>query len=104
LALKNEAPKIFLRTTKWGIPYVCVIAQTVVAGLAFMSLSNGALTVFYWFLDLTACGTLISWSAILFNHIRLHQALKKQGIARQELPWHHWWTREYPFRCCFETY
>jgi amino acid transporter len=104
LALKNEAPKIFLRTTKRGIPYVCVIAQTFVAALAFMSLSNGALTVFYWFLDLTACGTLISWIAILFNHIRLHQALKIQGIARQELPWHHWWTREYPFQCCLGTY
>jgi yeast amino acid transporter len=98
LAIKKQAPKIFLRTTKWGIPYVCVILQTLVATLAYMGLSNGALTVFYWLLDLTACGTLISWSAILFNHIRLHQALKKQGIAREELPWHNWWTRTYLFQ------
>jgi yeast amino acid transporter len=95
LAIKNQAPKIFLKTTKYGIPYVCVILQTLVATLAYMSLSNGALTVFYWLLDLAACGTLISWSAILFNHIRLHQALKKQGISRQELPWNNWWTRKY---------
>ena len=93
MALKNQAPKFFLWTTKWGIPYMCVIVQTAVATLAFMSLSNGALTVFYWFLDLTAAGTLVSWIVILFNHIRLHQALKKQGIARQELPWSHSWTR-----------
>ncbi|CZR65803.1 related to general amino acid permease [Phialocephala subalpina] len=92
LAIKKQAPEIFLRTTKWGIPYVCVLFQTAVATLAFLSLSNNALTVFYWFLDLTAAGTLVSWSVILFNHIRLHQALKKQGISRQELPWHHWWT------------
>ncbi|KUJ11301.1 uncharacterized protein LY89DRAFT_655092 [Mollisia scopiformis] len=92
LALKDQAPKIFLRTTKWGIPYVCVLLQTAVACLAFLSLSNGALTVFYWLLDLTAAGTLVSWATILFNHIRLHQALQKQGIVRQELPWHHWWT------------
>jgi amino acid transporter len=94
LALKKQAPKVFLRTTKWGIPYVCVVFQTLVAGLAFLSLSNGALTVFYWLLDLTAAGTLVSWSVILFNHIRLRQALQKQGIAHQELPWSHWWTRK----------
>lgn len=102
LAIKKQAPRIFLRTTKWGIPYVCVILQTLVATLAYMGLSNGALTVFYWLLDLTACGTLISWSAILFNHIRLHQALKKQGIAREELPWHNWWTRTYLVRPMFQ--
>jgi amino acid transporter len=94
LALKNQAPKIFLRTTKYGIPYVCVILQTAVATLAYMSLSNGALTVFYWFLDLTAAGVLVTWGVIAFNHIRLHQALAHQGIAREELPWHHWWTRK----------
>ncbi|CZT09991.1 related to general amino acid permease [Rhynchosporium agropyri] len=92
LALKGQAPQIFLRTTKWGIPYVCVVLQTAIATLSYMALSNGALTVFYWFLNLTAAGTLVSWSVILFNHIRLHQALAKQGIARQELPWSHSWT------------
>ncbi|KAF2490290.1 putative amino acid permease [Lophium mytilinum] len=92
LALKNQAPRIFLLTTKWGIPWVAVIAQTLIACLAYMSLSNNALTVFYWFLDLTASAVLISWSVIAWNHIRLHQALKRQGIAREELPWHHWWT------------
>ncbi|KAH8655985.1 arginine permease [Tricladium varicosporioides] len=92
LALKKQAPQIFLRTTKYGIPYVCVIIQTAVATLAYMSLSNGALTVFYWFLDLTAAGTLVSWSVILINHIRLYQGLERQQIARQELPWSHGWT------------
>ncbi|KAF2811242.1 putative amino acid permease [Mytilinidion resinicola] len=92
LALKGQAPRFLLLTTRWGIPWVCVIAQTLVACLAYMSLSNNALTVFYWFLDLTASAVLISWSAIAWNHIRLHQALKRQGIVREELPWHHWWT------------
>jgi amino acid transporter len=78
LALKKQAPSIFLRTTRWGIPYVCVILQTTVATLAFMSLSSGALTVFYWFLDLTASGTLVSWGVISLNHIRLHKALKSR--------------------------
>ncbi|RDW57468.1 hypothetical protein BP6252_13806 [Coleophoma cylindrospora] len=92
LALKKQAPQIFLRTTKYGIPWVCVVFQTAIATLAYMSLSSGALTVFYWFLDLTSAGVLVSWAVISFNHIRMHQALKKQGISRTELPWSHWWT------------
>jgi yeast amino acid transporter len=95
LAVKGQAPKIFLCTTEWGVPYVAVILQVLVATLAYMSLSNGALTVFYWLLDLTASAVLVSWSVIAFNHIRLHQALNKQGISYKELPWSHWWTRKY---------
>lgn len=92
LALKGHAPKVFLRTTSWGVPYVCVTLQTAFMFLAFMTLSNGALTVFYWFVDLTACGVLISWITILVNHQRLTMAMKRQAIPRSLLPWHNWWT------------
>lgn len=92
LALKKQAPRIFLRTTAWGIPYVCVLLYTAFMFLAFMSLSNGALTVFYWLVDLTACGVLISWIAILTNHQRLILAMKKQGLPLSALPWHNAWT------------
>jgi yeast amino acid transporter len=77
--------------------------------LAFMSLSNGALTVFWyaattplpretanlparWFVDLTACGVLISWISILINHQRLVMAMRKQNIPLSALPWHSGWT------------
>lgn len=92
LALKKQAPKIFLRTTSWGVPYMCVLLNTVFMFLAFMSLSEGALTVFFWLLDLVACGVLISWITVLTNHIRLIQAMKKQGLPLSSLPWHNKWT------------
>ncbi|ORX33309.1 amino acid permease/ SLC12A domain-containing protein [Kockovaella imperatae] len=92
LAIKRQAPKILLRTNRWGSPYVCVCVFAVFMLLAFLSLSNGALTVFYWFVDLVGCGILISWSAVLLNHIRLTRALKAQGIPRSALPWRPRWT------------
>jgi amino acid transporter len=98
LAVKRQAPAIFLKTNRWGVPYYCVGTFTAFMFLAFMSMSEGALTVFYWLLDLVGCGVLISWSAILFNHVRLVMAMKKQGIPRSSLPWHNWWTREYLMR------
>ncbi|KAK4226550.1 amino acid permease/ SLC12A domain-containing protein [Podospora fimiseda] len=92
LALKRQAPKIFLRTTSWGTPYICVLLFTAFMFLSFMSLSEGAITVFWWLVSLTAAGVLVSWSSILFNHIRLLLAMKKQGIDTNRLPWHNWWT------------
>ncbi|KPM36332.1 hypothetical protein AK830_g10229 [Neonectria ditissima] len=92
LALKRQAPQIFLRTTSWGTPYVCVLFFTCFMFLSFMSLSSGALDVFWWFVDLTAAGVLVSWSAILFNHIRLRRAMKVQNIPVEKLPWHNSWT------------
>ncbi|KAJ5908091.1 hypothetical protein N7495_000773 [Penicillium taxi] len=93
LAIKGHAPKVFLWTNKWGVPYMCVTAQALFSLLAYMCVSNGALTVFYWFVDLTSAGTLVSWIAIAYNHIRLLQALDKQGISPKELPWHNRLTR-----------
>ncbi|KAJ2972392.1 hypothetical protein NQ176_g7184 [Zarea fungicola] len=60
--------------------------------LSFMSLSSGALTAFYWLLSLTAAGVLVSWIAILLNHIRLRLAMRQQGIPVSRLPWHNSWT------------
>ena len=88
LALKKQAPAIFLRTTPWGAPYVCVLFFAAFMFLSFMSLSDGALTVFWWLVDLTACGVLISWITVLLNHWRLIRAMKKQGLALSRLPWH----------------
>ncbi|GAC97981.1 amino acid transporter [Pseudozyma hubeiensis SY62] len=92
LALKRQAPRFFLRTTSWGIPIYCVLFFTAFMFLSFMTLSSGALTVFYWFVSLTAAGVLVSWSTVLLNHIRLKTALRKQGVPASELPWNNGWT------------
>ncbi|CAO1612597.1 unnamed protein product [Parajaminaea phylloscopi] len=92
LALKGHAPKVFLRTTSWGTPYVCVLLFTAFMFLSFMSLSSGALTVFYWFVNLTGVAVMISWITILVNHIRLKMAMRKQGYSWDRLPWHNGWT------------
>ncbi|KAJ5490943.1 hypothetical protein N7539_002510 [Penicillium diatomitis] len=93
LAIKGHAPKIFLRTNAWGVPYMCVLLQVAFSLLSYMCVSSGALTVFWWFVDLTAAGTLVSWICISLNHIRLLQAMKKQNISPDLLPWHNRITR-----------
>ncbi|PYH42924.1 amino acid transporter [Aspergillus saccharolyticus JOP 1030-1] len=92
LALKGHAPKIFLRTTRHGVPYMCAALQIAVSCLAYLSCSNGAYTVFNWLLDLTSAGVLVSWITIALNHIRLIQGFRAQGLSTRELPWHNWWS------------
>ncbi len=94
LALKKQAPAVFLRTTSWGVPYFCVLFFVPFMFLSFLTLSNAALTVFWWLVSLTAAGVLVSWSTILLNHIRLKLAMKQQGIPTESLPWHNSWTRK----------
>ncbi|KAH9908904.1 amino acid permease-domain-containing protein [Xylariomycetidae sp. FL2044] len=92
LALRGQAPRVFLRTTSWGVPYVCTMLFAAGMTLAFMSLSSGALTVFWWLVDLTAAGVLVSWCVILLNHIRLREAMRRQGFKWERLPWGSWWS------------
>ncbi|BEI81976.1 hypothetical protein CcaverHIS002_0211360 [Cutaneotrichosporon cavernicola] len=92
LALKGQAPRLFLRTTRWGTPWAAVTTYVLSSFLAFMALSSSAITVFYWFVSLVGCGVLISWSCVLVNHIRLRMAFRVQGIDPHRLPWHNSWT------------
>lgn len=92
LALSGQAPKIFLKVTRYGIPWVAVLAQVLFAALAYMTCSSAALDVFNWFVSLTSCAVLFNWASVCLNHIRMLQACKAQGIDRRELPWSHGWT------------
>ncbi|KZZ94200.1 Amino acid/polyamine transporter I [Moelleriella libera RCEF 2490] len=92
LAVKKQAPQIFLRTTSWGVPYVCVLLFIAFSFLSFMTLSNDAITVFQWLVYLTSAGVLVSWISIVLNHIRLRTAMKMQGIPLTRLPWWNSWT------------
>lgn len=92
LALKRQAPRVFLRTNRWGVPYAAVCTNILFSFLAFMTLSDAAINVFYWFVNLVGCGVLISWSVILLNHVRLRAAMRRAGISRHAMPWSHAWT------------
>lgn len=49
LALNGNAPKIFTRVNRWGLPYVAVLTGVAFSLLSFMSASSGnAGEVFGW--------------------------------------------------------
>jgi len=87
LAREGRAPKIFKRVSRFGIPYVTVLFLALFVCLGYMSLSNGASTVFSWLQDLVSVCALVNWIIICMVYLRFYYAMKKQGIPRERLPW-----------------
>ncbi|ORY31445.1 amino acid permease/ SLC12A domain-containing protein [Naematelia encephala] len=86
LALTHQAPKIFARTTRRGLPYISLIFCTLFAGLAYMSLQKTAGQVFNDLANLTAAAGLLTWLGICITYIRFAKGMREQGIDRRGLP------------------
>jgi len=87
LAREGHAPKFFLRTNRFGIPWICVAFISIFIALGYMTLQDSAATVFQWFQDLVAAAALVTWITICLIYLRFYYACKRQGIDRSELPW-----------------
>lgn len=92
LAQDGQAPKVFLRCTRNGIPWVCVVTVSVISCITFLVSSNSALEVFLWFVDLTTSGLIVNQTAMFVVFLGWYRALKKQGIDRGVLPYKAPWA------------
>ncbi|KAI0358696.1 amino acid permease [Trametes cingulata] len=88
LALNGHAPRVFLKVTRHGLPWVSVAACGSIGLLSYMGLSSGSGRVFVHLQSRTAVAGLASWFGIGVTYIRFHRGLKAQGIDRKTLPYH----------------
>lgn len=86
LAIAGNAPRIFARTTKGGLPYFAVAVSIAFSSLAYMSVSTGAATVFGWFANMTSMAGLSTWTCIAVMHLRFRKGMAVQNIPRSSLP------------------
>ncbi|KAK0465379.1 amino acid permease [Desarmillaria tabescens] len=86
LAASGNAPKIFLRTTRKGLPYVSIIFCSLFATLSYMGVNEGSGKVFNWFANMTAVAGLMTWFGICLTYLRFYQGLKVQGYDRSKMP------------------
>ncbi|KAJ5899421.1 hypothetical protein N7495_004165 [Penicillium taxi] len=80
LALEGQAPKIFTRCSKSGVPYYAVLVTWSIGLLAFLNLSSSGSNVFYWFTNITTVGGFISWVIVGIAYLRFRSALKFHGL------------------------
>ena len=84
---RGQAPSIFGKTRKDGLPWVCVAFCAAFSLLSFMAADQNseAGTVFGYFANMTAICGMISWTGILWTAIRWNKALRVHGIDRSTL-------------------
>jgi amino acid transporter len=87
LSIAGNAPKVFSKVSKKGLPYVSVFFCAVFALLGYMGINSGAGRVFGWFANMTAVAGLMTWFGICFTYTRFYAGLKAQGFNRDDLPY-----------------
>lgn len=69
LAHNSQAPKIFARCNRNGVPYVSVLLSASIGCLAYLNLGANSANVFSWLTSLvTVCG-FIAWFVILLTYL-----------------------------------
>lgn len=106
MAITRNAPRLFGRTTRHGLPIFAVCFCSAFSFLAFMSVKSGSSKVFQWFVNLvslffalfnmmpiflkSSIAGLMTWFGIGITYIRFYAGLKAQGYDRKKLPYAHW--------------
>ncbi|KAK9452404.1 amino acid permease/ SLC12A domain-containing protein [Limtongia smithiae] len=109
LSLRGQAPKIFSKTLKNGLPIVALIVSNLFILLSYMTLSDGADTVLNWLSNLTSIATFICWGTICVSFLRFKAGSEAHGIDRKASkyfynpyqPWPAYWAI---FWCCIVVF
>lgn len=80
MALTGDAPAVFGKTSKNGVPWVAVLATWAVGLLAFLNVSNRGARVFAWFSNLSTISGFIAWIVVMITYLRFRSALVFQGL------------------------
>lgn len=100
LAVAGNAPKVFLRTSKYGLPYASLLLCSAFSLLSYMAVNNGSGRVFGWFSNMTSAAGLMTWFGISITYIRFYKGLKVQGYDRTKLPYS---SKLQPFAAWYAT-
>ncbi|RDL30169.1 Uncharacterized protein BP5553_10447 [Venustampulla echinocandica] len=74
MSLNKQAPKIFARTNKHGVPYVAVAFTWMFSLLAYLNVSNNGATVFNWFVNISTISGFIAWIVVMVTYLRFRKA------------------------------
>ncbi|CAK1367575.1 unnamed protein product [Cercospora beticola] len=87
LAGEGQAPKWFLRTNRYGTPYLSVAASLVFTPLVYLALRSSSSVVFGWFVNITTIAGLVGWLVICVTYLRFFYGMRLQSISRDRLPY-----------------
>jgi len=87
LAVAGNAPKIFTKCTKRGVPYMAVAATSLFLPLSYLNVGTSSGVVFNWFVNLTNTSGFISWICCCITYLRFRKACIAQNLPASEIPY-----------------
>ena len=81
LAIIGQAPQLFTRCNRWGLPYVAVLGVSSLGLLGFLVVDSEAGQVLNWFVSITNTAGYTSWIVCCVLYIRFRKACKAKGIS-----------------------
>ncbi|EHY54338.1 hypothetical protein HRR83_008080 [Exophiala dermatitidis] len=81
LAVAGNAPRIFVRCNRWGLPIYAVLASSCFTLLAYLSCGSQAGVVFNYFINLTNSAGFTSWLVCSIILIRFRKGCDAQGVS-----------------------
>ncbi|KAL8809156.1 MAG: hypothetical protein Q9223_006703 [Gallowayella weberi] len=92
MALVGNAPSIFARCNRWGVPYYALTASALFSLLAYLNVASSGAEVFNWFVNLINTGGYQSWICVSIIYLRFRKATDLQHVT------------DLPFRSRFQPY
>ncbi|KAK7404019.1 hypothetical protein QQX98_010192 [Neonectria punicea] len=80
MACKGEAPAVFKRCNRWGVPWVAVLASFMLGLLAYLNVSSTGANVFNWLTSLVTMSGMINWIVVLITFLQFRKATIYHGI------------------------
>ncbi|KAF4123094.1 hypothetical protein GMORB2_6642 [Geosmithia morbida] len=81
LAVAGDAPSIFARCNRYGLPVYAVCASSLFPLLAYINCSSSGGSVFNWFVNLTNTAGFTSWICCIVVFFRFRKACDVQGVS-----------------------
>jgi yeast amino acid transporter len=87
LAKEGNAPSLFARTSRRGVPIYALALSGALACIAFMNVSESSTVVFGYFVNLVTIFGILTWISILVTHICFVRARIAQGLTKTQMPY-----------------
>lgn len=75
LAKQGDAPKVFTRINRFGVPYNAVALSTAVSCLTYLNASSSSAQVFTWLSNICTISGFIGWALIGITYLRFRKAI-----------------------------
>ncbi|KAG2421141.1 hypothetical protein HFD88_000757 [Aspergillus terreus] len=89
LAVDGYAPRFFGHLNRFQVPWVAVLATSVISGLCFGASYIGAGQLWSWLQNIVGVSNQLSWVCIGLASLRFRAAIRRQGLEHL-LPFKNW--------------